>query len=658
MSADLDTLITNNFTDNIAYFKENHSDIFNKLSEFEMAVENGFYELKYELIYENNAFDVLELATQNTLYQNDANRYAQMATESVDSSVEENTFETFYDYSFWDDEVQKYEKLKDFSTVFQGIAPIIHYIKNHAPRTKKLQELKKFIFFGIGLGLHVESISQKHTPKVLFLVEDDLELFRLSMFTLNYKELAKKSRLFFSVFDEKDTFLKKSEVFLNYKYYLNHYIKFFQMLSMNDTKREQFHIAVSSQSHQTFFYNDLLKEYLKPLHNIMQNYKFINTGSTLSNRELDRKPFLLIASGPSLSKNIVWLKNNHQKFVTVALSATIKYLQEQDVHVDIITHLDAFEAAKGHFDEIEDMRYFRDAICIFSDKIPSDVLELFNKDNIFLFENGTRYKQDSLKPAAPCVGSISYQILLLLGVKNIYLLGLDMAINAQTGKTHSSSHKYVQNVDTNKTLSNEATLKYKETLFEIDGNLSSKVLTTPHFYTSLQSINSSSRHFKKEYQNVYNLSDGARFQGIFPLSTGDIKLKDKVLKPQALYRQLNKNTSKELSEQELRRLRIKLNKAKMIIEHLTNILNKQYATKELFLTELKSLHIYILHAEDEELTRVLNSYLHSILSFIFDFFNTKGLTDTPLHVEQINDMLLSHLIDICNYYLSKINEEL
>ena len=70
--AEVWTLITNNFNQNIEYLQKEHPKIFQKLSALDTALENGHYQDRYELVYENDGFDVYEKSTQNYLYNKES----------------------------------------------------------------------------------------------------------------------------------------------------------------------------------------------------------------------------------------------------------------------------------------------------------------------------------------------------------------------------------------------------------------------------------------------------------------------------------------------------------------------------------------------------------------------------------------------------------
>jgi len=558
--------------------------------------------------------------------------------------------------------MQEYLCKEPFTHHMSGFAPIVNFTQKNSSKTIKLKNVFKYIFFGTGLGLHLNTIDKKIQADVYLIIEDDLELFRLSLFTTNYAQLAKNSRLIFSIFEDQNEFVTTAETFLKEQYYYNHYIKFFQMLSHSDEKRTNFHVAVGSQSHQLFFYHHLLTQYLQPLEYMFDNYKFLNKSLNFASLSSEKKPFLLLAAGPSLQKNIKWVEKNQNNFIIVALSATLSLLEKHQIIPDIITHLDGFEAASLHFTKLQNLKNIENSLCFFSDRTSEEVLSFFQKEKIYFFENGTRYKEDSLKPSAPCVGSLTFQLLLTLKVKTFYLLGLDLAIDSQTGATHTTEHSYSQILDLDKKLAQETTIAYKASLFEVAGNMQKKVLTTSHFKSSIDTINLSSKLLKQDFQTIYNLGDGAQFLNVLAKNIQNISIKNwnktKTLK--AINQLINSVPLQEFTHKEMQALQNKYKMAQELQKILISYEKNDFTdAKEYFkvliqliekLTNTKLLKEY-------ELSRVLDTYLRYITSYIFDFFNHEPTVEEIASIRKLHHSLTTHMLQIIEDYMQNIDKK-
>ena len=604
--------IQTNFKQNIEYFQTQHPQLFQKLSEYDSAVVNGYYAEKYELVYEDDMFDVVEKESAKTLYNNSLSNYTQDAANSISYLSTENSFATF--------------SPKADEKIVQGT----------------MKSIEKFIFFGTGLGTHINSIDEKIDAHIYLIVEDDLELFRLSLFVTNYKKLSHGKKLYFSIFEEQEEFKKTAQEFLEYKYYLNYYIKFFHMLHHKEDKITNFHLLIGTQAHNTYLYTTMLEQMLKSLPIIQSDYNYLHKEINLKDDKLNQKPYLLIASGPSLENNLSWLQKNHKAFTLVAVSSSLSFLEKHSIDVDIIISLDGFERNKVVFERIKDINFFKDAICIFSDKMNQSTLELFDKKNIFLFEVNTHYKKDVLRPVAPCVGSLSYQLLLLFGVKEIYLLGLDMAIDSKSGQTHTSTHVAGKVLDKTDKIELNDTLTYKQTLLNVAGNMQTTVLTTPYFASTIEAINLSTHYFKKENQQVYNLSNGAKFKDIPAKSTSELLLETKETISESLHKTFLAYSINGFTDEERKMLSSKISSARKLQTKIESSLNKLEKLPSLLDTT-------------QDIDKILDTYLHKKLAYIFHLKNVKEET-LHQHLQTAQDMLKEEIFTIIQTYIETLKK--
>jgi hypothetical protein len=653
----LNDLITTNFNDNISYIQKEQPKLFEKLSALDNAIENAHYQEKYELVYENGGFDVYEKSTKKFLYAKNSSTHAKTSVNSVNFKNDDFVFEGFVRHQNIKEKLQECKMQKPLEDYLCDILPIIDYTQTYGEVVKTLKKLDKFIFFGVGLGIHIDSIHKKIKSKVYLIVEDDLELFRLSLFTVNYKNIAKESILIFSVFDDKDEFINISTEFLNIKYQYNHYIKFFHLPSLKEDKLDQFQIATTSQAHIRFQFNNLMKQYLQPLNYLFSDYKFLNKTLKFDKSEFKDRAFLLLASGPSLQKNIKWLKKNHKFFITVAVSSSLAFLEKHNISPNIVLHIDPFEIGIKSFQRINNFEFIKDSIFFFSTSTPKNIVSLIQKEKLYFFETGTTYKNDSLKPSSPCVGSLAYQLLLILKAKYIYLLGLDLAVDIQTGKTHSGDHQDQKILTKDEKNKNE--LIYKESLFEIDGNFDKNVKTVGGFYSSILAIEYFTPLLQNDYHQVYNLSDGAKLSKAMPLRVDDIDLKNmKNISITKLESFIKKHSNDFLSDTELETFEYKLSHAKKMQQVLRNFNNKRFDCIEEYIEQLIS-HIIL---QDDinryELSKVLDTYLKYILSHIYNFFNTSNLNDCEQHLDNLSKLLQKHILGIIEYYINNIEEKL
>jgi hypothetical protein len=634
---DLNTYITKNYNENIIYFQNFFPEIYQKLSDFESAITNGHYNENYDFVYENDNFDVIDKKENIYLYDKNLTNAIEKTIQTINKELDNNLFSCLENIDINEERITAIKEQRHRGKY----TDILLHIQKNSKKQTELKQFDKFIFFGTGLGAHIPEIAQKIKAKSYLIIEDDLELFRLSLFCINYKELSKKSTLFFSVFEDSKEFAETSLKFLDSMFYYNHYIKFIKMPHQSGDKIKEFHRAIVSRPNITFSFDKLMIQYTNPLKILFSGYKTLSNKLRLNNNELNKSNFLLIAPGPSLQKNREWLIKNHKSFILIALSASLSFLEECQISPNIIMHSDSFLWAEKHFTKLKSFHFLKDSLCMFSSATPQSILDMLDKEQIYLFDAQTKYKKSALRFAAPCIGSLTYQMLLLLKAKNVYTLGLDLAIDESTGNTHSATHENMRVLD----LENDSNeISYKFSTVSFDGNFKEKVLTTPHFLSSIDAINYSIKSFQDENQLFFNLSNGAKFNKSTPLHTNDINAGVQV--SSNIQRELKDLFEKNCLSQEdildLQEFKVKLKHCKKINKKIHTFSKIKHKSNEDYKNNSIKLIIDICSKNDiqkYELAKIIYAYFYAIMSDIFAYLD---MSDVDSYIE-INSFLIDRL---------------
>jgi hypothetical protein len=646
------------YQNNISYIQISHPKLYKKIVDFETALERGFYKERYELEYKDEGyFDVRELSSGKYLYGSDSNDYAKNIAKSIDYKKEDNIFIVFKRFDIDKDVLKELKKSKIDSNNIGGVIEVIDYANRVIPPNSTVKRWDKFVFFGIGLGVQIKEAHKKIKSDFYLLVEDDLELFRLSLFVTDYSELAKSAEIYFSVFDEDAEAKKVMQEFMEDGFMHNHYLKFIHSLHQDESKMRLLHEVIASLEYFVFPYHAYFNKYLRPLEYLKEGYNFLNLRS--ENSPLKSKRVLVLAAGPSLQKNLSWVKANRDKFITIALTSTLSTLEKEGIVPDIITHLDPFvDASLAHLNSIKDKRFFNESIYLIAGQTPLEVAKLFKKDRVFVYENGTEYKRRFETLAAPCVGSMSYLLSVVLGAKEIYLLGLDLALDQETGLTHSSSHAHVESLDTSNvdTKKIEEIFDFKTSLIKVKGNFRDEVLTTPNFYISIESIYKNSKTHKKEFQKVYNLSDGAYLEDTIPTKIEEITKLKKVDKTE-LFKEFKEASSDILNENELKPIENMLTHAQKVKSIIKKHKKIGYKNSEVYKHALMSLSLDITADRTYEaryLHLILLRYMQYIYPYIFDLLNTKEVKNIPKHIEYIDRVVTKKMTQITDIFIERL----
>ncbi len=659
--------VTQTYLDNIAYLQEHQPLLFEKLSSFESALDNGHYEVKYELEYKNEGyFDVKEINGGKYFYGVDSNAYAKKASSLVNFKKNESVFKTYYDFDFSKEELDWYDSEDIASSSYYAYAKIMNYTKQVAPETSSMKKIQKFIFFGVGLGTHIKEIDKKISAENYLFIEDDLELFRLSLFTTNYKKLSEYARLFFCIFEDDNSARSIFKSFLDKSFYYNHYIKYFQMQSSDDSKMKIMHTNVIGQDHLIFLFSSYFKVYLRALKYLKEGYNFLDMSrKDIQHDTFENRPVMIVAAGPSLSKNLDWLEKNRDKFVVVALSATLNILEKKGIKPDIITHLDPFEkTCMVHLNAVKDKNFYKESLLFCGSQTPDILVNQFEKEKVFIAQVNLMYKEDFDFIQPICVGSATYMMLVSLGVKELYTLGLDLAIDSETGMSHAKEHAYNRPLDVSKVDDIEDSMGYLKAVVNIKGNFEEKKLATLTFHKSIVAIDNFTKQYKKEFQNIYNLNDGAYLEEFIPTKVKSVKVgsfenidKDSYMK--VLLASLKKKSSSSMTDDELEAMKKRLNYVHKLLASIEKSKHPQSFNGQLYQSQLLTLTLDILDENDivaVDLHNTYLSYLHFILPFVFDMLNTSGIKNEKRHIKKVHKYLIRYTLEIAKHYEKHVEE--
>jgi hypothetical protein len=247
--------------------------------------------------------------------------------------------------------------------------------------------------------------------------------------------------------------------------------------------------------------------------------------------------------------------------------------------------------------------------------------------------------------------------MLIFGTAELYLLGLDLALDQKTGKTHGDDHFYAQEIDINKISLNE-TMNMEKNTFLVQGNFQKSVYTTSILDSSIQAVYGFMPTVKAKYQNIYNLNDGALLPETLPtpienIDTFAMNSIDKSALHTAIYGSLSEHSALELSHEDILSMQRRM-------EHVLWAKNQLKKHKKIRYKDIDGYYYHLLGLvsdlikpktrESVNLSNVLYSYFQYSLPIIFDIFNTRELANPLKHIKELDAILLSQLLKIIKRY--------
>lgn len=641
------------YQDNLKYFEEKHPDLYKKLITLDTAINTGVFKEHYSLEYmQDTYFDIKEISSGEFLYGEDSNLHAQIMTDNANLLRTGSVFKAQRYHETTDEEAQKIQSNGlSFHNIQWATVPITHYVQTILPLTSFMQQSHKTIFIDTGLGIHIEKIINKLKSKIIFIKEKNLEIFRLSLFVTNYAQIAEKRVLFFSVADtnEQEKFLN----FLNHNNQYNLYIKYIAFSKKYIPDLRKFQEYFVSQTFIGYGYHAELLRYITSPKYLVQGYPYLNVNKVHTKSFFANKPVLLVMSGPSSLKNIHWIQKHHNRFILIAALSTCRLLSKYNIAPDITIHIDPGEATSYLFNDLPSS-YFQNTTALLSSNVNEDTIQRFNSNNVYIIEQGTSYKKGFGMLSAPSVGEYTYALSLILGATNIFMVGIDLALDNETLQTHGEHHAFSQKAIIDETASDYDPKTFVE---YTKGNFLEKVPTTAIFKVSINQFTVFTNIIKKNNQTIFNLSDGAYLEGSTPLKIDQydwdtldlLKLEDKKLNLDYFLKEISEAGLNQVDKNQFKK---QMKGAKKLEQIIKIFQSKNYTNADSFLLDFSKLTSELSANERTiNLADIYNQYLLIIKSYIFDLFNVENLENEKQYVEVIQSILVKELLKIASTYL-------
>ena len=666
----LQNALTTTFLANLAFLSEYDNELYHRIDELSRMIENETYKEKYALEFnmQDGDFDIYDIVNDKYLYNKSPKKFNDnlvRKSEQYEGNYILNLPEHFSPIHKNVSIIDKtnrfdFEHMPQFNTLsvnnaWEYVNAIGDYINN---KKKRLKTIKKFIFLGTLLGRHIPRIAKKVNANMYLVLEKNLEIFRLSLFTVDYTVLAEKY-VVFSIMDNVIDTETKISGFLKKNYLENYLIKF----STTKINIEEYIDNILNGLHilnpVAYDYNRMLYVHFnRSTKYIKDRYKFLLFNKTKKSLNLLKNiPVLYIAAGPSLDDNIEWIKKNHNNFFIVTIGAAYKILLLNNIHIDVISTLDQdFKALnEKQFDDESVEKISKNTIIFASNMTNENILKKFNRNNLFLYEVFSKLHKENIVFQGFSVGEITLNILLDLNIKELYLVGLDLALNQETGESHakdSNSATTKLNLDAE---INRDTYSARESLIKVKGNHKEYVYTTPMFFSSIKSLEEKVK-IKSEDVVIYNLStNGAFFNGVIPAKQEDInfnELKKIKFGYDLFLKELNYYSSTEISlkSKEILKNEIEFIE-KNIIEIIDKIKNKKYNNFEELLVDEYSILTTLDINKYDFLYQILVNYFQISAPYLLYHFNDIKIKDESKKVKKIQEISIRQIISIIEDYL-------
>ncbi|MBC2400058.1 motility associated factor glycosyltransferase family protein [Clostridium tetanomorphum] len=354
--------------------------------------------------------------------------------------------------NFNDEYVLKYKNHK---------GDLIHYTSYYNP-IKQGKEMIKHIDFsknrdcivciGIGLGYQLDELLKKIGEKsIIVVVERNIKLLAEVLKFKNYSEAIKKHKIFFATgeLEDKNLFQSISTIMRFYS---------FNIVSMQEVTFDVFDIDYNLYTNEVAKYiNNYKDTYYFALGNDVDDTllgiknRFDNIPRYIRNPGLNdlkkefgdvykNKPAIIIASGPSLNKNIHFLKQAKGKALLLACDGSMASLKKNNIVPDAVGSV---ERVYKTYEAFYKGKQFDDNIVLTAPAVvKKEIPDTFENKILSFFKDEAyaRWFNDAIldKGNVWCGASVAQMLFGLaheLGCNPIILVGQDLAYS-ETGVSH------------------------------------------------------------------------------------------------------------------------------------------------------------------------------------------------------------------------------
>jgi hypothetical protein len=227
------------FLANLTFFEQNHKNIYEKIIAFEeLNIEN------YSIEFIDNRFELIDIKNKTTFYNIDP---FSDAINRINNFNFSNAFSLI--------KLEPYEKRNHYENEINSYLYLNQYIKNFS---KIESDIKKFVFIGTLLGVHINDFHKKLNANSYLIIEPNIEIFKLSMFMTDYTLLAKDSKLFFAICENEYNFQKIVEDFLEYQNEYNNLIHYELAHEINDSLINKLSLIFTQSSQMRYPFSEYI----------------------------------------------------------------------------------------------------------------------------------------------------------------------------------------------------------------------------------------------------------------------------------------------------------------------------------------------------------------------------------------------------------------
>lgn len=311
---------------------------------------------------------------------------------------------------------------------------------------KPMENNDIIITFGIGLCYQLDEVFNAY-PSKIFVYEPDTKLLHFVLNNVDISDHLKSGRVF--IFDNLDSLVSKlAEIYLTKDKVEILYLKNYAVVKSQELLELTQKVFETCKSKMVDI--NTITRYSKVwLDNTLKNIGTINKSTAYMLSDLEGKfigqAALVAASGPSLTENIDFIKNNREKFVIFAVNKALKTLIDNNITPDFIVCIDprfvtkTLEGYENQLENINCITNINSESGILNNKFKKVFISFPPNDMVInkLSQYNTFIKQQESGGSATTMAFVSA---VKMGFSKVVLTGVDLAFKGE--QVYSTGEAY------------------------------------------------------------------------------------------------------------------------------------------------------------------------------------------------------------------------
>ncbi len=370
------------------------------------------------------------------------------------------------------------------------------------------------VFFGLGNGIIIEELLKKlYDDNLLFIYEPSLDVFMKALDYFDFTAILEleQTELFVQGLngDQIALYLSSNLTHMNINLSFFESLPKYKELFPKDYI-ELFHVFQDKRRYTVMDINTRLKVKKEFMTNTIRNLEYTfhsKTAHDLKKVFTADMPAILVSAGPSLEKNVEYLRDAKGKAFILAVDRAAKFLLNHGIEPDMVAAIDYLKPVAF----FEDERLKKIPLVMLSD-FNYKVMELLDGADYIYGSTDIRLYRDFFEhfgnkieaiPQGGSVATYAFALLKYWNFQKIIIIGQDLAL---AGEKHHAGEGTVKRED------------IKREIIEVEGNVENKVYTTPDFYVYLRWFEMAVEHYYGTDQVINATEGGAKIKGMKVMS--------------------------------------------------------------------------------------------------------------------------------------------